>query len=128
LPDNRHRFPRRVACVRHCVLLFDSRLQDAEASPSRPHWLLALALPFSRSDRAHTRGCRCQVLRAHKEVDRSTLRFTRPCWLRSCSERSTSGKVTVPAGNRVVNALGAQCLHTGPSGPVQGVRMTSRTG
>ena len=42
----------------------DVRPQSAEAPRSRPHWLLALALPFSRSDRARTHGCWCRVPRA----------------------------------------------------------------
>jgi len=37
----------------YCVFI-DVRLKSAEALWSRPHWLLALTLPFSRSDRALT--------------------------------------------------------------------------
>jgi hypothetical protein len=48
LPEGRSRPP-------FCVLHIDVRLQGAEAPLSRPHWLLALALPFSRNDRAHTK-------------------------------------------------------------------------
>src|ERR1700722_10715724 len=39
---------------RPALLLIDVQPRRAEARMNCPHWLLALAIPFSRSDRAHT--------------------------------------------------------------------------
>ena len=39
---------------RPALLLIDVQPRRTEARMNCPHWLLALAIPFSRSDRAHT--------------------------------------------------------------------------
>ena len=39
---------------RPALLLIDVQPRRTEARMNCPHWLLALSIPFSRSDRAHT--------------------------------------------------------------------------
>jgi hypothetical protein len=39
---------------RPALLLIDVQPRRTEARMNCPHWLLALTIPFSRSDRAHT--------------------------------------------------------------------------
>jgi hypothetical protein len=112
--DRRHHDPiraRRLLPLRYCIDVTTRRVP--KHSSSRPHWLLALALPFSRSDRAHTtRGVGAGLPRAN-------LRRSKPPELpsdllrgRPTSNARCSGKAIVAAGKGTVNA-GSDLAATG---------------
>lgn len=80
-----------------------------------PHWLLALALPFSRNDRAHI-----------QDVD---ARYLRGCVRRSDTRRATLG----PLGRHTALSSGKETLpvrtegRNGPDRPFLGSSPTPRT-
>ena len=59
------------------LLLIDVQPRRTEARMNCPHWLLALAIPFSRSDRAHTStadvgaGCSEGLFRTDRSAGKS---------------------------------------------------------
>ena len=62
---------------RPALLLIDVQPRRTEARMNCPHWLLALAIPFSRSDRAHTTtadvgaGCSEGLFRTDRSAGKS---------------------------------------------------------
>ena len=62
---------------RPALLLIDVQPRRTEARMNCPHWLLALAIPFSRSDRAHTStadvgaGCSEGLFRTDRSAGKS---------------------------------------------------------
>ena len=71
-----------------------------------PHWLLALTIPFSRSDRAHTdpadvgAGCPEGLVRTDGSAGESPSAAGRP------GEAVSDGPVTLPDASQTVNAQG----------------------
>ena len=69
---------------RPALLLIDVQPRRAEARMNCPHWLLALAIPFSRSDRAHTTtagvgaGCPEGLFRTDRSAGKSPSAAGRP--------------------------------------------------
>ena len=75
---------------RPALLLIDVQPRRTEARMNCPHWLLALTIPFSRSDRAHTTSAML-VPGARRTVPDGLLR-----WRVSFEYRMTFG--VIPTG------------------------------
>jgi hypothetical protein len=71
-----------------------------------PHWLLALTIPFSRSDRAHTDpadvGAGCPEGLVRTAQNRRRVSFG----CRRAREAGSDGSVTLPDASQTVNAQG----------------------
>src|SRR3984957_16292597 len=87
---------------RPALLLIDVQPRRTEARMNCPHWLLALAIPFSRSDRAHTSttdvgaGCSEGLFRTDRSAGKSP---SVPDDLGGHSD----GRITVPGARKTVN-------------------------
>jgi hypothetical protein len=90
---------------RPALLLIDVQPRRTEARMNCPHWLLALAIPFSRSDRAHTStadvgaGCSEGLSRTDHSAGKS------PSAVGMTLGVISDGRITVPGARRTVNAL-----------------------
>ena len=87
------------------LLLIDVQPKRTEMRVNCPHWLLALTIPFSRSDRAHTTtadvgaGCSEGLFRTDCSAGKS------PSAAGSTLGGHSDGRFTVPGARRTVNAL-----------------------